>query len=87
MQEVCNIAAACAHPLPKDSIDINIQNTYAMPPYKTSMLLDYEKQQPMEIEAILGNTVRAAQREHVACPTIDVLYALMKLKELNNIHK
>ena len=87
MQEVCNIADACGHPLPKDSININIQNTYAMPPYKTSMLLDYEKQQPMEIEAILGNTVRAAQRKQVACPTIDALYALMKLKELSSTHK
>ena len=87
MQEVCNIAAACGHPLPKDSINTNIKNTYAMPPYKTSMLLDYEKQQPMEIEAILGNTVRAAQRGQVACPTIDALYALMKLKELSRTHK
>ena len=85
MQEVCNIAGACGHSLPKNSININIQNTYTMPPYKTSMLLDYEKQQPMEIEAILGNTVRAAQRELVACPTIDALYALMKLKELTQI--
>ena len=87
MQEVCNIADACGHALPKDSININIKNTYAMPPYKTSMLLDYEKHQPMEIEAILGNTVRAAQREYVACPTIDALYALMKLKELSSTHK
>ncbi len=86
MQEVCNIAEACGHPLPTDSININIQNTYAMPPYKTSMLLDYEKHQPMEIEAILGNTVRAAQREQVACPTIDALYALMQLKELSGTH-
>ena len=86
MQEVCNIADACGYPLPRNSININIQNTYAMPPYKTSMLLDYEKHQPMEIEAILGNTVRAAQREQVACPTIDALYALMKLKELSNTH-
>jgi 2-dehydropantoate 2-reductase len=85
MQEVCNIADACGYPLPKDSIDINIKNTYAMPPYKTSMLLDYEKRQPLEIEAILGNMVRAAQREQVACPTIDALYALMKLKELRLI--
>lgn len=87
MQEVCCIANACGHPIPEDSIDTNIKNTYAMPPYKTSMLLDYEKHQPMEIEAILGNTVRAAQREQVACPTIDTLYALMKLKELSDTHK
>ena len=83
MQEICNIAQACGHPLPDDSIDINIEHTYTMPPYKTSMLLDYENNQPMEIEAILGNTVRAAQRVNVSCPRLDSLYALMKLKELH----
>ena len=83
MQEVCDIAAACGYPLASDSIDINIKNTQAMPPYKTSMLLDFENHRAMEIEAILGNTVRAAQREKTACPTLDTLYALMKLRELS----
>ncbi|MCF6250712.1 MAG: 2-dehydropantoate 2-reductase [Methylococcaceae bacterium] len=82
MQEVSTIAQACGHPLPEDSIVINIKNTYAMPPYKTSMLLDYENNQAMETEAILGNTVRAAKREKVFTPTLNTLYALMKLKEL-----
>jgi 2-dehydropantoate 2-reductase len=82
MQEVCDIAAGCGHPLPADIIETNIQSTYAMPPYKTSMLLDFERQQGMEIEAILGNAVRAAQRHKIAAPTLDALYALMKLREL-----
>lgn len=81
MQEVCDIAAGCGHPLPADIIETNIQSTYAMPPYKTSMLLDFENQHPMETEAILGNAVRAAQRQKIAAPTLDALYALMKLKE------
>lgn len=87
MQEVIFIAEACGHSLPEDSIDFNIKNTYAMPPYKTSMLLDYERGQPMEIEAILGNTIRAAKREQVACPTLDTIYALMKLKMLKLKHE
>lgn len=81
MQEVCAIAQDCGHPLPADSIDINISNTLVMPPYKTSMLLDYQKRQPMEIEAILGNTIRIAKKYGTACPALDTLYALMKLKE------
>jgi 2-dehydropantoate 2-reductase len=82
MQEVCNIAAASGHPLPDDIVNINIESTYAMPPYKTSMLLDYENGQPMETEAILGNTVRAAQRLGIAAPHLESVYALMKLREL-----
>ena len=46
------------------------------------MLLDYENGHPMETEAILGNAVRAAQRTGVACPHLESVYALMKLKEL-----
>lgn len=82
MQEVCSIAEACEYTLPEDSIDINIENTYVMPPYKTSMLIDYEKKHTMETEAILGNTLKAAHREKIACPTLETIYALMKLKEL-----
>lgn len=82
MQEVCNIAAASGHPLPGDIVNINIAHTYAMPPYKTSMLLDYENGQPMETEAILGNALRAAQRQGVAVPHLESVYALMKLREL-----
>lgn len=87
MLEVVHIAQACGYPLPAESIDINIKNTRAMPPYKTSMLLDYENHQVMETEVILGNTVRAAKRQQVVCPTLDTLYALMKLKELNQSSK
>lgn len=82
MQEVCDIANACGHPLLADVIETNIQNTYAMPAYKTSMLLDFERGHAMETEAILGNAVRAGLREGVACPNLQALYALMKLREL-----
>lgn len=82
MQEICNIAAASGHPLPDDIVNLNIEYTYAMPPYKTSMLLDYENGQAMETEAILGNALRAAQRLGVAVPHLESVYALMKLREL-----
>ncbi len=85
MQEVCNIAAASGHPLPDDIVNINIEHTYAMPPYKTSMLLDFENGQPMETEAILGNALRAARRLNIAAPHLESVYALMKLRELKLI--
>lgn len=87
MQEICTIAEACGHPLAGDIIEQNISNTHAMPPYKTSMLLDFEQGQAMETEAILGNAVRAARREGVACPHLETLYALMKLRELQIAEK
>jgi len=81
MNEVCTIAAATGHSLPDDVIDRNLADTHQMPPYKTSMLLDFEAGRPMETEAILGNAVRAGQRVHVSIPHLETVYALMKLRE------
>jgi 2-dehydropantoate 2-reductase len=82
MQEICRIAEALGNQLPDDIVEINIENTYRMPPYKTSMLLDYENGHLMETEAILGNAVRAANRNGITCPYLESVYALMKLREL-----
>lgn len=82
MQEVCSIADACGHPLPTNIVESHIALTRDMPPYKTSMLLDFEHGHAMETEAILGNAVRAARRQGVDCPCLESLYALMRLREL-----
>ena len=65
-----------------DIIDQQIASTHRMPPYKTSMLLDFEAGRPMETEAILGNAVRAGQRAGVPIPHLESVYALMKLREM-----
>ena len=82
MQEVCRIAEASGYQLPDNTVDVNIEITYEAPPYKTSMLLDYENGQAMETEAILGNAVRAAKRSGITSPYLESVYALMKLREL-----
>jgi 2-dehydropantoate 2-reductase len=82
MKEICRIAEANGHPLPPDIVDKQIDSTYKMPPYKTSMLLDFESGRPMETEAILGNAVRAGRRARVDIPHLESIYALMKLREL-----
>jgi 2-dehydropantoate 2-reductase len=82
MEEICRIAAALGHPLPADLVDRQVDSTRKMPPYKTSMLLDFEAGRPMETEAILGNAVRAGRRAGVAIPHLEAVYALMRLREL-----
>jgi 2-dehydropantoate 2-reductase len=84
MQDVCRIAEALGHPLPEDAVERNIEKTYRMPPYKTSMLLDYEQGRPLETEAILGNALRAAERAHVPCPYLETVYATLRLKLLGD---
>lgn len=81
MQEVCDIAAAIGHPQHPKLIEQMIAGTQAMPAYKTSMAQDYENGRPMEIEAILGNVVRAGRRAGVAMPALESIYALAKMVE------
>lgn len=82
MKEVVDIAKAAGHPLAEDIVDLNIASTHKMPPYKTSMLLDFEAGRPMETEAILGNAVRCGRRFGIAIPHLESVYALMRLREL-----
>lgn len=79
MTEVCSVAAAAGHQLSPKLIDQLIGGTKAIPPYHTSMAQDYKYGRPMEIEAILGNTVRAARKYAVETPILDTLYALAKM--------
>ena len=79
MREVCAIAAAAGSPLPETVIGDMLEDTRKMKSYKTSMLLDWEAGRSMEVEAILGNAVRAAARTGVAAPHLRSLFALLSL--------
>lgn len=77
MSEICAVAAACGYPQRDDLIEDHLAGTRRMPPYKTSMALDFEQGREMEVEAILGNVVRAARRERLAVPVLETLYGLL----------
>lgn len=77
MKEVCLLAKADGYNLEEDVIDKNIEATLNMKPYKTSMLLDFEANRDMEIEAILGNAIRFANKEKIAVPYMESLYGLI----------
>jgi 2-dehydropantoate 2-reductase len=79
MKEVCKVAKAVGHPLPAGVVEENIEGTRRMSPYKSSMLVDFEAGRPMEVEAILGNGIRAAKRYNLAVPHMESLYGLLKL--------
>lgn len=81
MEEVCAVAAAAGHPMHPKLIEQLIGGTKAIAPYLTSMAQDYRAGRAMEIEAILGNTVRAARKHGVSTPILETLYALAKMIE------
>ncbi len=79
MREVQSIAAACGSAIPDSMITKLLDDTRKMVPYASSMLLDYQNRRPMEIEAIFGNPLRAAQAAKVSvrasrcCTSIGIL--------------
>ena len=77
MEEVRLVAAAEGVDLPEDLVDQNVEFTRNFPPYKTSMLVDYEAGRPMEVEAILGNVCRLAEKHRISVPHMQTCYALL----------
>ncbi|SEO80925.1 ketopantoate reductase family protein [Aquisalimonas asiatica] len=79
MQEVCDVAAAAGHPMPEELPVKSIGGTRKMPPYHNSMALDYLNGRPMEVEAILGNVIRAAESHGVDVPHLESVYRVTKM--------
>ncbi len=78
MQEIRAAAAAADRHIPADFIETMLTTTDAMRPYLTSMKLDLDHDRPLEVEAIFGNPIRAAQASGVAMPQTLTLYRQLK---------
>ncbi|TFH25204.1 MAG: putative 2-dehydropantoate 2-reductase [Myxococcales bacterium] len=74
MYEVTVAAAACGRPVDPSFVEEMMTTTDRMASYKPSMLLDYRAGRPMEVEAIYGNPLRAAEAAGASCPLIRELY-------------
>ena len=82
MQEVVSVAnvwgektSPGAHrTLSSDVIDQMLAHTDEMSDYRTSMKIDYDEKRPLEIEAILGNPIQAAQALSLPVPAMTMLY-------------
>ena len=79
MAEVVAAARANGVNLPADIIDKNIQRTLTMGPYRTSMHIDRQLGRRLEVEAILGEPLRAAHAAGVATPALEMLYRIVRL--------
>ena len=85
MDETIAIANVCGHRLPTAAALEQMKNTEQMGNYKPSTLLDHVAGRPLEIEAIWGEPLRAAQAAKVRAPQLEKLYR--ELLALDRSHR
>ena len=78
MDEVIKTAASEGIVIDPGEADDMMAYTKSLKPYNSSMLQDYLAGRPLEVEAILGNTLRIAARNRVSVPQMETCYALLK---------
>jgi 2-dehydropantoate 2-reductase len=79
MREVIAAAAACGVQLPGDMVETKIAQTRTMGAYRTSMQIDRQLGRPMEVQAIFGNPLAAAQGRGVPAPRLEMLTRALRL--------
>lgn len=84
MLEVQQAAGRCGAVVEDSQIQKMLTDTKKMVPYDSSMLLDYRAKRPMEVEAIFGNPLRAAQAAGYTAPKIQMLYQQLSFIEAAN---
>jgi 2-dehydropantoate 2-reductase len=76
--EVRQTALDCGHFIEPEFIQYMMDHTDEMVPYDSSMRLDFLAGRPIEVEAIYGNALRAAERANVSAPIIRTMYQQLK---------
>ena len=85
MIEVRDCAAALGTVVDDSHVEKMLENTRRMVPYDSSMRLDYLAKRPMEVEAILGNPLRAAEAAGYHPTKISMLYQQLSFLNRRNI--
>lgn len=84
MDEVILVANACGVKLTRQMADEQIEYTRNFPPYKTSMLQDFSAGLPLEVDAVIGNVVKIADRLSLDIPVIRCCAALLASLDRKN---
>jgi 2-dehydropantoate 2-reductase len=85
MREVVAGAHAGGVPVAEQIIANMLEHTEKMTPYRTSMKIDFDERRPMEVEAIFGNPLRAAQAAGADSPLLDMLYRQLSFLNSANV--
>jgi len=71
MLEVIATANALGHAIPPSYADLQVTRTREMGAYRASTLIDFERRQPLELEALFLEPLRHARAARVATPRLE----------------
>ena len=74
MTEVRNVAVSLGLKIRPDYIDYYYERSINLAGFKTSMLQDFERGNPIELEGILGVVIRKAKQVNMPVPNLEKLY-------------
>lgn len=87
MMEICDIAAAYGYNITKEKVRFELSRATARisthAGIEPSMLQDVQAGRRIEVEAIIGNTVRMGRAKGVRCDRVELLYMLAKTLDLH----
>ncbi|MGH6894638.1 MAG: ketopantoate reductase C-terminal domain-containing protein, partial [Dongiaceae bacterium] len=81
MQEAEAVAAKLGVKMPID-VERRIDGAASVGEHKTSMLQDFERGRPIELDAIVGAVAELGDLVGVPTPMVDAIYALTRRKAL-----
>ena len=84
MREVMAGARSCGRHIDDGFAQKMLDMTLAMKPYRASMKVDFDAHRAMEVEAIYGNPLRAAQQAGARMPLVETLYRQLKFLDARN---
>lgn len=86
IDEIVKIAASEGYNLDPKKVDYIFHKSDGLF-YHPSMQIDREKNQLMEVEVILGNPLRIAEKNGIEAPNLSLIYGLLKLIQFDIMEK
>jgi 2-dehydropantoate 2-reductase len=80
MVEAHRVAEAVGVSIDRAAVDARLTESQRMSSHKPSTLQDLERGRPMEIDAIIGAVCEIGRLTKVPTPTIDMIYALVRMR-------
>lgn len=81
MADVAGSAAACGQPIDDGFLQTMIDETVALPAFRPSLKVDFDAGAALEIDAMFGNPVRAAQRAGYPARLVEQLHRQLRFME------